>query len=88
MQPRRDARGPDEAALRRALALNRSMTMTGRVLASRYRLLEVIGQGGMAVVCTSDLAQRAYLSRSAALMSTAWAAARRATGTRNGEHDT
>ena len=31
---------------------------------------------------------RCYLSRSAALMSTAWAAARRATGTRNGEHDT
>jgi hypothetical protein len=28
------------------------------------------------------------LSRSAALMSTACAAARRATGTRNGEHDT
>ena len=30
----------------------------------------------------------AYLSRSAALTSAAWAAARRATGTRNGEHDT
>ena len=29
-----------------------------------------------------------YLSRSAALINTAWAAARRATGTRNGEHDT
>ena len=29
-----------------------------------------------------------YLSRSAALLSAAWAAARRATGTRNGEHDT
>ena len=51
--------------------------------AQRPRLVD-----GRAAFLTAGHRPGRYLSRSAALMSTAWAAARRATGTRNGEHDT
>jgi hypothetical protein len=36
----------------------------------------------------SHAGERRYLSRSAAVVNAAWAAASRATGTRNGEQDT